>query len=139
MYIFNYYNSPYSGLHIVGSEGSLNGPVPILLLAATRNSYVFPSNKSVTVKSVCVTICLVALVHLPVSSSLFSIMELVIGLPPSDSGGDQWSPTFVLSILVISGLPGKAGTSATWSPTFVLSILVISGLPGKAGTSATEA
>ena len=65
-------DSPYGGLVILGSDGSLNGPVPALLTAATRNSYSLPSIRSLTVKVVSETVSLFAFVHLVDEVSFFS-------------------------------------------------------------------
>ena len=59
---------------IRGSDGSLNGPVPALLTAATRNSYSLPSIRSLTVNVVSVTKSLTAFVHLVEDVSFFSMM-----------------------------------------------------------------
>ena len=96
---------------ILGSEGALNGPVPALLMAATRNSYSLPSIRSFTVNVVSLTESLTAFVHLLEEVSFFSMMYPVTGLPPSDSGGDQEMVIWVLSTPVTSGFSGAPGTS----------------------------
>ena len=96
---------------ILGSDGSLNGPVPALLIAATWNSYSLLSIKSLTVSVVSETESLTAFVHLVEEVSFFSMIYPVIGLPPSNSGGVHETVICVLSTDVTSGLPGASGTS----------------------------
>ena len=59
---------------ILGSEGSLKGPVPALLIAATRNSYFLPSIRSLMVKVVSDTVSRLALAHLVEEVSFFSMV-----------------------------------------------------------------
>ena len=65
---------PYGGLVILGSDGSLNGPVPALLTAATWNSYSLPSIRSFTFSVVSDTGSLFTFVHLVEVFSLRSRM-----------------------------------------------------------------